>query len=1117
MCICKILALAHQSINLGVSCVLPAHGGLREELDLNQSGHSSEKCRAGALKHLGTLAFGKYNSSPDFVERDSAMQFPLRFRAALSVAFLLLTFCALATNAQVATSSPVTDSKGGPSAGGQVSSSIVIHGPLRSFLRMAGISQQASPEEAMPLFARNIYVQGYVGWRDRSTPTEFLILLGRYANQSKELSELAGASGTIHLGRCEDAAPLLRILGYRMRQQCGNKDAALITADAERAFLTMDSGFPLPALEDSFRHGREFEYHFPETRVPILFSEKDWKNAIHLNKREPQRDVIELFLRHPAVARLYWALSRMDAETRDVLRQKVGLERLVQYSPELDYYGTQITIRSGVVEVPGGAVAEQAWGELVGASPRDPGEFITRLLGKDKGWLATYFDCLERVTPGQQKHFAEAARLKAYYAAFRGPHATGEAARPAFRLAPGLLLLLTRLQWESDDQPLVPGGVDLWKDIFKQKSDHSLVHDLGKISASWNRSDQVLEAMFALSRLEIDSGPLQMYLLFNELDGKRSPNHRLKPETLRLMARHFEEYKDQFEVFSEFAELDDASIVKFIDTASALDRISSHTLRGNALGVFQANIGIWQILARQREIPEGKLNKSWQEGLAGFDKIGSPAQLVDVGCASLRSVFHAVTGKPNVSQDEIIELLAGPRQNDPDGQRVHVEMAKGIRGVMDGQRLVSLDALLALADGLSDKSKGAGTNSLLPMMAELREFQMPRPIFSSSERSEWAAGIYNNRHTEMQMQTDVAKQLKGSPSPAQIEEARGELAPFLRDTLVGLNYAYYEPPGAQLLRVDPLFVRSHDFAGETVEGVEGLWRTPQLFGAGIAAGGGAHLVGSLADLPYALSEAEQDFIVPENVQALIWREAVPGLLASAILPRWWNVSKNELHAITLHQRAGEELLLASESDQALRQKVINILSQRMTARQISWLQQELTSGNAEDVLLQATPADDFYLSVQFRQIFPDDTTSWGPAGKELALLIQEDSAEVNWARLSRDFGVPHPILAQSQAPELISLKPFPAFAGYSSRLMAESWDSNNLYWARLVDEMGLPPAALNRIVPELTREMVGKIFATDFEDWQALLRAMRQTGKEFREGKIAGGPATRAAAGQTVN
>jgi hypothetical protein len=39
-------------------------------------------------------------------------------------------------------------------------------------------------------------------------------------------------------------------------------------------------------------------------------------------------------------------------------------------------------------------------------------------------------------------------------------------------------------------------------------------------------------------------------------------------------------------------------------------------------------------------------------------------------------------------------------------------------------------------------------------------------------------------------------------------------------------------------------------------------------------------------------------------------------------------------------------------------------------------------------------------------------------------------------------------------------------------------------------------------VPELTRMMVEKIFATDFEDWPALLRAMHETGEDFREGKL---------------
>ena len=90
----------------------------------------------------------------------------------------------------------------------------------------------------------------------------------------------------------------------------------------------------------------------------------------------------------------------------------------------------------------------------------------------------------------------------------------------------------------------------------------------------------------------------------------------------------------------------------------------------------------------------------------------------------------------------------------------------------------------------------------------------------------------------------------------------------------------------------------------------------------------------------------------------------------------------------------------------------------------------------------------------------------------------------------------------------MSMKPLPPFAGYSNRLLGESWDSSNLYWARLADELGYSPVMLNRLVPELTRHMTAKIFATDLEDWPAMLRAMREAGDELRQGKIAPLPAT---------
>jgi len=83
--------------------------------------------------------------------------------------------------------------------------------------------------------------------------------------------------------------------------------------------------------------------------------------------------------------------------------------------------------------------------------------------------------------------------------------------------------------------------------------------------------------------------------------------------------------------------------------------------------------------------------------------------------------------------------------------------------------------------------------------------------------------------------------------------------------------------------------------------------------------------------------------------------------------------------------------------------------------------------------------------------------------------------------------------------------------------LGESWDSTNLYWARLADEKGYSPIMLNRLVPELTRHMVANIFATDIEDWPALTRAMRETGEEFRQGKIAVAQVTEASSATQEN
>jgi hypothetical protein len=972
---------------------------------------------------------------------------------------------------------------------------VAIPGPLRSFLRMAGISQQVSPEEVVPILARNISLYGYEVGRG----TEFLVLLNRYVHQARDIQRLSDGHGAINIKGCGDVEPLIRALGYKFEGACGQKGTSLRTADPERAFLTIDSGFPITALEQALERHEPFTYEFSATLVPILFTERDW-TTITTWKREQGSNVIDVLLHDPALDRLYWALSRCDEETRLALSQSPGLRKLASLAPALDLYGSTIRIHSGIVHTPIGS--ERDWQVLADASPNSPGEFVSHLLAKDHGWLAAYFDALARLNGNAKAHLAEGSRVADLYHAYRATIPSTDSTSSIFPRNANLLILLTSLKWSAAGEPEIPGGNALWQEVLARSKNRTRAVVVARDCCI--NSERLLETLVSASNVESPNGPLQLFLLLNAIDSGRTERQRLSAASDQLISRRFTQFDRWFSIFAEFSALNDASVEKFVQAADQVEGIKTPTLRANALGAFQANTGLWQIFARQGQIPLEKQNSSWLGVVQPFMQVTSSSQLFEASRRSLESVMVAVAGRPDLSQDEIVEQLAGPLQDSQDGQRVHQELAERVRTVLDDQRLVSLDTLFALYDGLGDRAHGRqDAAKLLPLAEQLREFEMPRAIFTGSERSAWSPVVYSSRHAELQVRTDLTKVIQAPASPAQLEAARGKLAPFLRDTLVGLNYAYYEPPGAEVLHHNPLFVRSHDFSSISVLGVQETWADPMLIGVGATAGGGAYLMGSLEDLAYALASTEGEFIAPKNTQALIWQAAVPGLLAGAVLPRWWSVGKDELHAATLFQRAGEELFEASSTDSDLRLKVLAILSDRMSTKRLEQTEAALgTDKRKGEAGLLLLPAESFYLATEFRKRYGGQNAASGSAGRELDELASRDSSAANPERISIDFGVPHPTLTFSNSCSLFNMKPLPLYGGHAGGLLSESWESNNLYWARLADEGGYSPVMLNLLVPALTRRMVINIFASNVDDWPALFRAMQETGSEFRDGKI---------------
>jgi len=206
-----------------------------------------------------------------------------------------------------------------------------------------------------------------------------------------------------------------------------------------------------------------------------------------------------------------------------------------------------------------------------------------------------------------------------------------------------------------------------------------------------------------------------------------------------------------------------------------------------------------------------------------------------------------------------------------------------------------------------------------------------------------------------------------------------------------------------------------------------------------------------------------------------------------------------MHWVGLHLQYGRELLAESAFDSEIRSQVLDALALNAALARTREVGGLIEQGSVKDALDRVTPSELYALARDLRsKRGSGDASANSSVLAELSRLA-EFQPNVNYAAISRAFGTPKPTLANSYEPELLGLRTFPTLMGYSSRIMAESWESNTLYFVALADELSLPPAQLNVRIPEWTQKLVEHIFASHLEDWPALLKSLRSVGDEVRE------------------
>jgi len=960
---------------------------------------------------------------------------------------------------------------------------------------MAAISGDAQVDDLLPALARNVVTNGFQAAHSNEAleQTEYLKLVHRYLSQAREIEKLAGPDKVVRIENCDspNVGELLRILGFRMRGGCGS-EVVLETVNATRAFLTTDSGFPVPALEQALRTNRPFTYDYHPARVPVMFSTDYWLSA----KEKETSGFLDVLLSDPALCRLYLGMSKLDRETAEEFRKNIPMPRLKAYAHVLDFFGGMFELRNGKAVVPGAPRAVAAWTELAGVSPDQGAAFFEKLIAKDDGWMASYFDALARINGPVREYLTEPARMQRFYMAIRGKVTSPGPARPVFRSNADMMLLTTRLWIEPNGRPHVPGNLQVWKDLFANHPQGKYDAKLTRAAGAWRETDDVLEALFGLTRKSVENEPLKIFMAVSDLDRYRSKP--LTPETVDLLARNYRLYGSQYAIFNEAATISDKSIAQFMDTADDAARIKDPMLRADTLGTMQSLVGLWQILSRSGSLPAAKADETFAALLSPFSAVRDDRMLFDAGRGGVAVLLNATGSKSGApAQARLLDLLAGAA--DPSDTDSHTRVVQDMMRIMEAQHIVPVDDLFDLASHFDSLAGGAKLDTALlnRLSTRIADIPLARATLSPIEKNALSFGYWTDKHVDAERKLNLRAAIDKAPGDKK-RDLRALLAPFLRDTLVAYNYAHYAPPGAQVLYTNPLFVRSHDFLGNA-QGPNHMWRATEVYGSGWPSNGGGRLVGSLAGLPYALAEAEQNFLVPEQTQALIWGDLVPQMIVSAVIPRWWNVTPSQLHWVALHMRYAESLLAASALDPALRRETLAILSAQAAPARVEQVAALLADGDLPAALNKVTPSELFILASRMRAAMEADTQREpSPLLAEIRRLAAASPQQIDYPAISAAFGTPKPTLANSYRPELLNLRTFPTLMGYSSRILAESWESNALYWAELADQTYVQPSQLNLRIPEWTEKLVERIFASHLEDWPAVLRSLRAVGDEVR-------------------
>jgi hypothetical protein len=239
--------------------------------------------------------------------------------------------------------------------------------------------------------------------------------------------------------------------------------------------------------------------------VPLPLTPRLWTEHV-LREAVPEDRLAAAIFSQRRSALLYHGLFGMDRDTlRWIERNPAALRALAAHPGAAAVFAGAIRIRDNAIATPGDN-AGGVWAALVGVDPAQPVAFIERLLSRNGGALAGFYDTVARLDPARQA-FAigrngDPARVDLARRVFASTvNAAGWTIedRPFLRPDVDLLMLLRAVALDGRGVPDPPASRALWAAVFGSRDASE-----APVDAAW-LARHLLDSTGSASRRRLDA------------------------------------------------------------------------------------------------------------------------------------------------------------------------------------------------------------------------------------------------------------------------------------------------------------------------------------------------------------------------------------------------------------------------------------------------------------------------------------------------------------------------------------------------------------------------------------------------------------------------------------